>query len=316
MDGTLLTLLFDEILGPIQSPSFDHGSTALPYLLPPTPLDWKITRPLEASINKAKSFARSIADSQTLSIIETSYGRNFIKKADASPDFWAQMVIQLAYHRLIGRDGHMAGTQEECVSTGRFKHGRVEAHSVPTAQSVAWVKSMFRRDVSRREKRRLFAEACHMHSRNLKESAEGRGTDGHLMGTFSLLAACWGPVSNMFSSFVGLRCVLRSGEKVPEMFNDPVFSRLKHCLISTAHNFTPNVPMIGWGQAVSDGVGVPYTVANGAPLIISSPIVLYSQYGSLRQDYFWYNVERLPPREIRPRDGDRRGGAQNTISRT
>ncbi|KDQ10704.1 hypothetical protein BOTBODRAFT_57909 [Botryobasidium botryosum FD-172 SS1] len=258
MDGTLLAGLIGEILSPIWTPTFDHGLPTHSYLLPPTPLDWKITPALETAMLSAKLFTRSLVASQELSIVETNYGKGFIKKFGVSPDFWAQMIIQLAYHRMIGPEGRMEGTQEECVSTGRFKLGRVEAHNVPTAESLAWVKAMDRRSVGDEEKRNMFRVACLVHAANAIESSTGMGFDGHL---------------------IGLRCLIRPRESLPEMFSDPLFLRSRHCLISTAHNSCPGLSVIGWAQAVQNGVGVPYIVsANKISLCVMSKDFPHAQF--------------------------------------
>ena len=45
--------------------------------------------------------AASLIASQSLSVVRTPYGKASIRSFSASPDGWAQMLIQLAYARLL-----------------------------------------------------------------------------------------------------------------------------------------------------------------------------------------------------------------------
>ncbi|KAI9313860.1 hypothetical protein BX666DRAFT_1863875 [Dichotomocladium elegans] len=65
-----------------------------------------------------------------------SYGSDFIKAANMSPDSWMQMVFQLAYYRLYGRPC----PTYEAASTRRFLTGRTEAVRSCSMESLVFTK--------------------------------------------------------------------------------------------------------------------------------------------------------------------------------
>jgi carnitine O-acetyltransferase len=52
--------------------------------------------------------------------------------------------------------------------------------------------------------------------------------------------------------------LVQEGEEVPEMFNDPLYARSKHWILSTSAIFSKHFPVYGWGEVVPDGFGVAY----------------------------------------------------------
>jgi len=52
--------------------------------------------------------------------------------------------------------------------------------------------------------------------------------------------------------------VIQDGEEVPEMFNDPLYTRAKYWILSTSAIFSKHFPVYGWGEVVPDGFGVAY----------------------------------------------------------
>ena len=66
------------------------------------------------------------------------YGKDYIKKFRASPDAWAQLVKQLAFHKMFGRPG----VCYESAQTRKYQFGRTEVIRSATNESKAWAEAM------------------------------------------------------------------------------------------------------------------------------------------------------------------------------
>lgn len=179
MDGTPTARMCDEVLDYLADPAFDQG-TNLSTLNPPKALDWKISAATEKAIQAADKAAMELISSQELGWLKTSYGKADIKKFGVSPDSWAQMIIQLAYRRLVG-DDRKGGTYE-AATTRKFNKGRTEAIRVVSSESDAWAMSMDNPNVSGEERKKLFDAATKKHISLAKEGGNGQGVDRHMLG--------------------------------------------------------------------------------------------------------------------------------------
>jgi carnitine O-acetyltransferase len=184
MDGTPTTRLCDDILDLLGNLSFDHGSPLSPSPSHPTPMDWHISPNIAKAIADADEAAVSLIDGQTLTFHLTSYGKAAIKKFGVSPDSWAQMIVQLAYARLLVSVGEKRmGATYEAATTRRFLKGRTEAIRVVTAESDKWVASMDNDKFGVVERRKLFNEATQKHLALAKTGGLGMGIDRLLFGS-------------------------------------------------------------------------------------------------------------------------------------
>ena len=179
MDGTPTARMCDEVLDYLANPEFDQG-TNLSTLHPPKVLDWKISAATEKAIQAADKAATELISSQELGWVKTSYGKAAIKKFGVSPDSWAQMIIQLAYRRLVG-DNRVGGTYE-AATTRKFNKGRTETIRVVSSESDAWAKSMDNPGVSREDRKKLFDAASKRHISLAREAGNGQGVDRHMLG--------------------------------------------------------------------------------------------------------------------------------------
>ncbi|KAJ7587978.1 carnitine acetyl transferase [Mycena floridula] len=234
MDGTPTVRLCDEVLDWVADPNFDHGTTTTN--LTPKSMDWEVSSATTKAIDAANTAAVELIDSQELTFHLTSYGKAAIKKFGVSPDSWAQMIIQLAYRRLIGNEDRKGGTYE-AATTRRFFKGRTEAIRVVTSQSDAWVQSMDQSNVSDEQRKQLFDAATKKHVELAKSGGMGQGVDRHLLG---------------------LKKLMKADEETPVLFSDPVFSRSSYWVLSTSAVFSKHFPVYGWGEVVPDGFGVAY----------------------------------------------------------
>ncbi|KAK7025038.1 carnitine acetyl transferase [Favolaschia claudopus] len=237
MDGTPTVRLCDDVLDAIASPSFDAGEAhASSKALTPTPLDWQLSPTTVTALGAANAAAIELVQSQELGFLLTKYGKAAIKRFGVSPDSWAQMIVQLAYRRLLGDKTRVGGTYE-AASTRRFYKGRTEAIRVVSTESDAWVSSMDDAKIGKEERKKLFDEAIKTHGNMARAAGKGLGIDRHLFG---------------------LKRLLREGEAVPALFSDPLFLRSNYWVLSTSAVFSKHFPVYGWGEVVPDGFGVAY----------------------------------------------------------
>lgn len=183
--------------------------------------------------------------------------RQVIKTFGVSPDSWAQMIIQLAYARLLRAHGKLReGGTYESATTRKFAKGRTEViryarhfllsdivpeadlgDSVVSAESDRWVAAMDNASVGDKERRELFALAARKHIERARLAGSGQGVDRHLLGLRSLVA---------------------DGEDVPALYADPLFLRSKNWVLSTSALNSQYCIGYGWGEVVPEGFGVAY----------------------------------------------------------
>lgn len=213
MDGTPTARMAGTVVEALKLPTFDHGPASLLEvprshdLESPKPLEWALTPELSASIARAKEAAHTLVDSQTLSFLRTSYGKKAIKSMGYSPDSYAQMVIQLAYHRLINKDnrsgtkvGRIGGTYE-AATTRKFQHGRTEAIRCVSEASEAWCAGMdaySKKRVGAEEIAELFAKAVQTHGVDARAAGNGLGVDRHLFG----MSSVWFPFQFLRATYL------------------------------------------------------------------------------------------------------------------
>ncbi|EJD41190.1 acyltransferase ChoActase/COT/CPT [Auricularia subglabra TFB-10046 SS5] len=258
MDGTPMVRLCDDVLTALHRPDFDHGDA------PPLPLQqlvsakhvtnprWVVDTDMVERISKAKVAAAALTSEQTLGFHLTKYGKQEIKTYGASPDGWAQMIVQLAYARLLrahpelqgkgepapaGEPVRLPGGTYEAAMTRRFFKGRTEAIRVVSDENRAWVASMDDAAAPAEKRRELFAAALKRHGADAREAGAGRGVDRHLFG---------------------LRMSAQPDDGRVPLFDDTLFQRSSTWVLSTSAIFSAHFPVYGWGEVVPNGFGVAY----------------------------------------------------------
>jgi len=198
MDGTPTVRLCDDVLNMIASPSFDAGDASAASAPVPEQKSWVIDSSLEQRITAAKAAAAELCDTQTLGFHLTHYGKSQVKQFGFSPDGWAQMIVQLAYSRLLRKhprlqaDGKavssegervkLPGGTYEAASTRKFFKGRTEAIRVTSEDSRTWVAAMEDAKAAPDTRRALFAKALKRHGGDARSAGNGQGVDRHIFG--------------------------------------------------------------------------------------------------------------------------------------
>ncbi|KAL6094014.1 hypothetical protein STEG23_029384 [Scotinomys teguina] len=174
---------------------------------------------------------KGASDLQIAAHAFTAFGKKLTKKEALHPDTFIQLALQLAYYRLYGRPGCCY----ETAMTRYFYHGRTETVRSCTEEAVRWCQSMEDPSTSLLERQQKMLQAFAKHNKMMKDCSNGKGFDRHLLGL--LLVA------------------KEEGLPVPELFEDPLFSRS-----GGGGNFVLSTSLVGYLRV--QGVVVPM-VHNG-----------------------------------------------------
>jgi carnitine O-acetyltransferase len=242
MDGTPMARMCDEMVEDLHSEAFDHGAPSSSAVPPPKSFNWNITPALSQAIVDSTEAGKALLNSQTMGYHLTKYGKAAIKKFGFSPDSWTQMIIQLAYRRLVGT--RKPGATYEAATTRRFLKGRTETIRVVSEESEEWLRAMYDPAVDDETRRKLFTEATKVHIRDAKEAGKAQGIDRHLLGGSCKL--CYDEPSFMYS--VGLKKLVGKDETTPGLFSDPLYLRSSYWTLSTSAIWSKHFPSYGWGE--------------------------------------------------------------------
>jgi len=187
MDGTPTLAFTDAICGALADPGFDHGTPSTSSPARPVELQWTLDSTLEQCIARAEKDATELIASQAMSVIQTRYGKRAVKSARVSPDAWAQLLVQLAYARLLRKRGwKRPGGTYESATTRRYLKGRTEVVRVVTSESDAFVRAMMAEDgteeASVENRKAMFEQAAKLHVENAQAAGRGEGVDRHMLG--------------------------------------------------------------------------------------------------------------------------------------
>ncbi|XP_018407983.1 PREDICTED: carnitine O-palmitoyltransferase 2, mitochondrial [Nanorana parkeri] len=194
---------------------------------------------LKAAVTNAKKKFDALVGSLTIAAMEFKRGgKEFLKTQKLSPDAVSQLSFQMAFLRQYGQT---TATYESC-STAAFKHGRTETirpASLYTKKcSEAFVKSSSKHNAA--ELREMLNECSKYHGQLTREAAMGQGFDRHLFALRYLAAG--------------------KGMSLPELFQDPAYTRINHNVLSTSTLTSPAVQLGGFAPVVPDGFGLGYGV--------------------------------------------------------
>jgi carnitine O-acetyltransferase len=237
MDGTLTHRLNDYINDVIFKNKLDFSDPSVRLHLPePQAIKFHINKELQAELYRAlKDFAAVIGTHELRVQAYQGYGKGLIKKLKFSPDAYCQMIIQLAYHKMYGKNR----PTYESAATRRFQQGRTETCRSVSDESVAFCNAMADPAVGQKTKADHFRKACHAHVAYITAAANGMGVDRHLFGLKKLV----GP-----------------NDETPAIFNDPAYSYSSHWFISSSQLSSEYFNGYGWSQVVDDGWGIAYII--------------------------------------------------------
>jgi carnitine O-acetyltransferase len=237
MDGTPTHRLNDYVNQVIFNNQLDFSDPTVRSNLPePQTIKFHITKEVRSEIERAqKDFAEVIGAHELRVQAYQGYGKGLIKKFKCSPDAYVQMIIQLAYFKMYGKNR----ATYESAATRRFQLGRTETCRSVSNDSVAFCKAVANPDIDDKSKVELFRKAINSHLEYIAAASDGKGVDRHLFG---------------------LKKLLQPGEELPSIYKDPAFAYSSKWFISSSQLSSEYFNGYGWSQVVDDGWGIAYMI--------------------------------------------------------
>lgn len=200
-------------------------------------LEFVVDDQTRRAIEQAEQNAKAIvADSDIGVLWFDEFGADWVKKvARQAPDAFLQMVLQIAYASVHGRQV----ATYETASTRLFKHGRTDVIRSFSNEAYALVKGI-REQKPAPELYALLTAATGAHTRQTRDHSFGKGFDRHM---------------------AGLQLVYRAEDdgEFPKLFSDPLYGescgwKLSTSGLSAGDRFVGT----GFGCGFPDGFGVNY----------------------------------------------------------
>lgn len=237
MDGTPTHRLNDYINDLIFNNKIDLSATSVRSNLPePQVVKFDVTPDVQKEIDRAITDFRTVIGQHQLAVQAfQGYGKGLIKKFKCSPDAYVQMIIQLAYFKMYGKNR----PTYESAAVRRFQLGRTETCRTVSEDSTAWCKSMSDASVDDKTRIELFHAAIKSHIEYISSASDGKGVDRHLFG---------------------LKKLLQPGEEVPAIYQDPAFGYSSSWYISSSQLSSEFFNGYGWSQVIDGGFGIAYMI--------------------------------------------------------
>ncbi|KAJ9164690.1 Acyltransferase ChoActase/COT/CPT [Coniochaeta hoffmannii] len=237
MDGTPTHRLNDYVNEVIFNNKLDFSDPSLRSNLPePVAVNFKITKEVQAEIDRATRDFNDVIGQHELAIqAYQGYGKGLIKKFRCSPDAYVQMIIQMAYYKMYGKNR----PTYESAATRRFQLGRTETCRSVSSASVAWCNAMNDPSVDDKTRVELLRKAVHDHVEYITAASDGKGVDRHLFG---------------------LKKLLEPGQEVPALYKDPAYAYSSSWYLSTSQLSSEYFNGYGWSQVIDAGFGIAYMI--------------------------------------------------------
>ncbi|CZT00526.1 hypothetical protein WAI453_009285 [Rhynchosporium graminicola] len=237
MDGTPTHRLNDYVNEMTFNNKLDFSNPSIRSNLPePSVVKFHINKEVQAEIEHAtKDFTEVIGSHELRVQAYQGYGKGLIKKFKCSPDAYVQMVIQLAYFKMYGKNR----PTYESAATRRFQQGRTETCRSVSDDSVAFCKAISDHSVENETAISAFRKAITSHVEYISAASDGKGVDRHLFGLKKLL----GP-----------------NEELPAIYKDPAYAYSSKWFISSSQLSSEYFNGYGWSQVVDDGWGIAYMI--------------------------------------------------------
>ncbi|KAF7980471.1 hypothetical protein HWV62_37946 [Athelia sp. TMB] len=242
MDGTPTLRLNEFILASLAANKIDLGPSrteATGSSLPePRELEFVVDSKVQQAVESSCQRFDELVGQHHLQVLHyEGYGKDYIKKFKASPDAWAQLIKQLAFHKMFNRPG----VTYESAQTRKYQLGRTEVIRSASSESKAWAEAMLNPEETDEHRSTLFRRAVQRHLQYAAWAADGQGVDRHLFG---------------------LKKMLRDGESVPKIYEDKAFGQSNHWELSTSQLSSNYFDGWGYGEVVPDGYGLSYSIGN------------------------------------------------------
>ena len=237
MDGTPTHRLCDTVNALIVHEKLDFNNPNVRSSLPPpSVVRFDTDAKIIDDMTKAQGqFNQLIASHELRVQAYQGYGKGLIKRFKCSPDAYVQMVIQLAYHKMYGKNR----PTYESAATRKYQMGRTETTRTVSDESVAFTDAMANPEMGREECEKLFRAAVMAHVKYTQDASDGYGVDRHLFG---------------------LKKCLKEGEEMPEIFKDGAYSYTSTWYVSSSQLSSEYFNGYGWSQVIDEGWGIAYMI--------------------------------------------------------
>jgi hypothetical protein len=147
-----------------------------------------LTAPQEYTLTPTSTLIKHITNlKQTFSTTTASYehafftlpklGSHHLRAHRLPPASALQILVQLALSRYFAQ----LTPCWETVSLGTFRRGRVDIVQTVSPPVATWIASLAKPEISRKQKGRLFAEACRAHAAGIGRAFRGKSYARHLL---------------------------------------------------------------------------------------------------------------------------------------
>lgn len=240
MDGTPTHRLNDYVNEVIFREKITFDTTTLRSNLPePVEVKFILNKDIEGEVSRAeKDFAELIGQHELKVQMYLGYGKGLIKKFRCSPDAYVQMIIQLAYYKMYGKNR----PTYESAATRKYQLGRTETCRSVSTDSVAFCKAMEDPAVPPSTCAQLLRKAIDSHVSYITDASSGHGVDRHLFG---------------------LKQLLSSDKPKPSIFTDPANAYSSSWYLSTSQLSSEWFNGYGWSQVIDEGFGIAYMINEG-----------------------------------------------------
>lgn len=237
MDGTPTLRLNDYVCDLIAGGKITVDASSVRSNLPePEAITFTVSPEVQEKIDQAQIHFRDLIGKHDLEVLQfLGYGKGMIKEFKCSPDAYVQMIIQLAYFKMYGKNR----PTYESAATRKFQLGRTETCRSVSEASVAWCKAMDDPNVDAKTCVRLLREAIKSHVEYITSACDGKGVDRHLFG---------------------LKLLLEPGQELPAIYKDPTFGYSSSWFLSTSQLNSEHFNGYGWSQVIDQGFGIAYMV--------------------------------------------------------
>ncbi|KAI1779601.1 carnitine O-acetyltransferase [Hypoxylon cercidicola] len=237
MDGTPTQRLNDYVNDVIFGNKLDFSDPSVRSNVPePVAVNFEVTKEVQQDIDRAvRDFGEVIGQHELAVQAYQGYGKGLIKKFRCSPDAYVQMVIQLAYHKMYGKNR----PTYESAATRRFQQGRTETCRSVSDDSVAFCNAMADPEADAKDRVDLFRKAVNSHIEYISAASDGKGVDRHLFG---------------------LKKLLEPGEDLPALYQDPAYGYSSSWFLSTSQLSSEFFNGYGWSQVIDAGFGIAYMI--------------------------------------------------------
>ncbi|KAK2852630.1 hypothetical protein Q7C36_007831 [Tachysurus vachellii] len=219
------------------SPSKLVRAASVSELPSPRHLHWKCSPEIQKFFRSSAEKLQRLVKNLDMNVHDfRSYGKEFIKKHEMSPDAYIQVALQFAFYRCHGRPV----PTYESASIRRFQQGRVDNIRSSTAEALDFVKAMTEKksSLTDAEKMERLYRALKAQTNYTILAITGMAIDNHLLGLREI------------SKELNL-------EK-PEIFTDETYIVSNQFILSTSQVPTTVEMFCCYGPVVLNGYGACY----------------------------------------------------------